>query len=670
MSNCCSAFGIDLGTTNSVGCIFKAGKLEVLCSMNSERTFPSYVAFPSNGRPVFMVGKNAKNRMKTKAKEVIHDVKRLFGVEYDSDIVKNMKKSCAFEIDKDEKGRPVVVYTQNKQRYTKYPQEISSYVLSDIGKAMKAFAGFDIKDVVITVPAYFNSYQRRLTEEAATIAGLNTIKIITEPEAAAFAYSDINIADQKERTILIYDLGGGTFDVTIMKTNGLKFEELALDGDLLLGGSDFDTVIMNECMKNYEQERGEPFPKNRLGKLRADCEAAKVFLMSQTETTVECDSCDFEWTLTRARMESLLEEMIERTLTICERAMKAANCTKESIDDVVFVGGSTRMLLVENMVTQFFGKTIKHTINPDECVAYGAAKYALYLTLHPELRTQPSSEGGVPDDDLDYDLIPEQPIPEMDKEIKKMGEDMIGDMEISTICYGSVGIADAKMRMNTMIRKGRRLPYSNSIELRNHEANMTELSIPILLGEHSHARRNKIIKRVTITDIKPKPKGENSFYMFFNMDIHGSLSIRVIDNDTGKDMIIKDVEDTMSRKNIKELRNDLQSDIEKNEVYNVFENRKNDACARALDLLRKKPEFTDQLDMLSEQIKKAQSEEELTYLEQQIEVYQLVVCYSTVFIYKQTSIYCTIYNLKEEVGVVERGSDHRVPQIAPCLIEY
>lgn len=328
------------------------------------------------------------------------------------------------------------------------------------------------------------------------------------------------------------------------------------------------------------------------------------------------------------------------------------------------------MLLVENMVTKFFGKSIKHTINPDECVAYGAAKYALYLTLHPELCSQPSRGENTPDEELDYDLIPEPPVPTMDDETKKKGEDMIGDMEISTICYGSVGIADAKMKMNTMIRKGRRLPYSNSIELRNHEANMTELSIPILLGEHSHAKRNKIIKRVTITDIKPKPKGENSFYMFFNMDIHGSLSIRVIDNDTGKDMIIKDVEDTMSGKNIKELRNDLQNDIEKNMVYTALENRKNDACARALDLLRKKPEFTDQLYMLAEQIKKAKSEEELTYLEQQIEVYQLVVCYCTIFMYKQTSIYCTIYNLKEEVGVVERGSDHRVQQIAPCLIEY
>ena len=624
--NCATAYGIDLGTTNSVACIFKGGKLETLCAKSSERVYPSYVSFPSTGRPAYLVGKTAKDKMKSRPKEVIHDVKRLFGVNYDSDIVKTMKKTCSFEIENDGQGNPVVAYTQSGNKITRYPQEISSYVLGLISQDMKDFAGFDINNVIITVPAYFNAYQRHLTEDAAKIAGLNVLDIITEPEAAAFAYMDINIDDNKPRNILIYDLGGGTFDVTIMRVEGTKFEELALDGDLFLGGSDFDAIIMKEFIDAYEQETGNKISERRLAKLRFACESAKIDLMKQRETEISIDD-DFVWTLTSPRMDALLEDKIKQTLVVCERALKSAGLKPGDIDDIVLVGGSTRLNLVEKMVPEYFGKPVKQTVNPDECVAYGAAKYALFLLGHgnnevklvqvqdkkKQATTQPTAEPSVPS-------IPDIPDIPSDSDATAI----IGKMdavEMKTICFGSVGIPDAKMHMNKIIRKGRQLPYEKSIEIHNTEANITEMCIPVLQGEHSHASKNTIINRINITNIQPKPVGGNTFYMFFTMDKHGSLSIRVVDNDTGNDMKIHDIRYDITDDKIDGMKRAFQDDMKKNEEYLRIADEKTKAEDMIYAILREKPQFDVELTSIRQELTQAETMDQLKFIQAKIKQY-------------------------------------------------
>ena len=627
--NCATAYGIDLGTTNSVACIFKGGKLETLCAKSSERVYPSYVSFPSTGRPAYLVGKTAKDKMKSRPKEVIHDVKRLFGVNYDSDIVKTMKETCSFEIENDGQGNPVVAYTQSGNKITRYPQEISSYVLGLISQDMKDFAGFDINNVIITVPAYFNAYQRHLTEDAAKIAGLNVLDIITEPEAAAFAYMDINIDDNKPRNILIYDLGGGTFDVTIMRVEGTKFEELALDGDLFLGGSDFDAIIMKEFIDAYEQETGNTISKKRLAKLRFACESAKIDLMKQRETEISIDD-DFVWTLTSPRMDALLEDKIKQTLVVCERALKSAGLKPGDIDDIVLVGGSTRLNLVEKMVPEYFGKPVKQTVNPDECVAYGAAKYALFLLGHgnnevklvqvqdkkKQATTQPTAEPSVPS----VPSIPDIPDIPSDSDATAI----IGKMdavEMKTICFGSVGIPDAKMHMNMIIRKGRQLPYEKSIEIHNTEANITEMCIPVLQGEHSHASKNTIINRINITNIQPKPVGGNTFYMLFTMDKHGSLSIRVVDNDTGNDMKIHDIRYDITDDKIDGMKRAFQDDMKKNEEYLRIADEKTKAEDMIYAILREKPQFDVELTSIRQELTQAETMDQLKFIQAKIKQY-------------------------------------------------
>ena len=627
--NCATAYGIDLGTTNSVACIFKGGKLETLCAKSSERVYPSYVSFPSTGRPAYLVGKTAKDKMKSRPKEVIHDVKRLFGVNYDSDIVKTMKETCSFEIENDGQGNPVVAYTQSGNKITRYPQEISSYVLGLISQDMKDFAGFDINNVIITVPAYFNAYQRHLTEDAAKIAGLNVLDIITEPEAAAFAYMDINIDDNKPRNILIYDLGGGTFDVTIMRVEGTKFEELALDGDLFLGGSDFDAIIMKEFIDAYEQETGNTISKKRLAKLRFACESAKIDLMKQRETEISIDD-DFVWTLTSPRMDALLEDKIKQTLVVCERALKSAGLKPGDIDDIVLVGGSTRLDLVEKMVSEYFGKPVKQNVNPDECVAYGAAKYALFLLGHgnnevklvqvqdkkKQATTQPTAEPSVPS----VPSIPDIPDIPSDSDATAI----IGKMdavEMKTICFGSVGIPDAKMHMNMIIRKGRQLPYEKSIEIHNTEANITEMCIPVLQGEHSHASKNTIINRINITNIQPKPVGGNTFYMLFTMDKHGSLSIRVVDNDTGNDMKIHDIRYDITDDKIDGMKRAFQDDMKKNEEYLRIADEKIKAEDMIYAILREKPQFDVELTSIRQELTQAETMDQLKFIQAKIKQY-------------------------------------------------
>ena len=289
-----STCGIDLGTTNSAVGIVKNGVIELSTDKTGKKLIPSYVAYPPNAKPPFLVGATARARMATRPDGVIYDCKRLIGMNYNDEVVERMRKYASFDIVDDGNNKPLISVKQNGETTTKTPEEVGAIILRYLKEQIREYAGNpDLNDVVITVPAYFNQKQRQATKDAGTIAGLNVLEIISEPVAAAYAYADQNDigADEKEKTILIYDLGGGTFDVTIMTVKGNNYREIGLDGDLFLGGSDFDVIIMEEVIRAYNEENDEPLTARQKGKLRSKCEDAKVMLKTVYENEIEDDVC-------------------------------------------------------------------------------------------------------------------------------------------------------------------------------------------------------------------------------------------------------------------------------------------------------------------------------------------------------------------------------------------
>ena len=375
-----STFGVDLGTTNSVAAIWKNGTVDVIAYKTGSRLFPSYVAYNKKNPANSVIGQFAKQKMESPSYGVFHSCKRLLGVPYNSNIVKIMKDSVGYDIREDAKGKLVVAIKTDKGDIVKHPEDVGAMILSAIAEEMKAYAGFDIRNVVITVPAYFDQYKRDLTKLAGQIAGLNVRAIISEPQAAAYAYLDYT-DNRKKSTFMIYDLGGGTFDVTILRCEGNQFTELATDGDVFCGGFDFDKLILDKIKGLYEEETKRPFPINLTAKVLAKCEQAKIALLGSTNSPIQVNF-DHTYMLYRAEMNRLIGPKLEDTLKICDRAIQSAGIEVSEIDHIILVGGSTRLKLVGELLEKHFPNIpIKGNISPDECVAYGAAKYAHNLSI-------------------------------------------------------------------------------------------------------------------------------------------------------------------------------------------------------------------------------------------------------------------------------------------------
>ena len=353
-----TVFGIDLGTTNSVAAIFRNGSVEMVVDRNGSCITPSYVYFPRSGNPPYICGFVAKDRVNTTPREVVHSCKRLIGAKYSDPIVGIMQQSVPFSIvdekskpnvddekskpnvddEKskpivdDGKSKPMIAFQQNGEEKMRYPEQVSSYILEHLKKLTQTFAGFDIKDVVITVPARYTQIQRQIVRDAASIAGLNAADIIPEPVAAAYAYADVmnigNAEAEREKIVLIYDLGGGTFDVTIMKINGMEFTELALGGDPLLGGSDFDRMIRDDVIETYREEAEEEYgelSKRDIDKLLKKCEEAKIDLRALLDTEIVInDDIDWTYNLSRSHMNSLIGGKIDESIRLCDEAIARA----------------------------------------------------------------------------------------------------------------------------------------------------------------------------------------------------------------------------------------------------------------------------------------------------------------------------------------------------------
>ena len=614
--NDCKAFGIDLGTTNTLACFYRNGKFEMLTSNFTEEKYPSVVAFPSNSSS-FIIGKNAKETAKSRPKDVIYDVKRLIGIDYDSEIVRTMQKNCSFTIKDDGNNKPVIAYKQNGVEYTKYPHEISAIVLSQIAHDMKERTGFDIKDVVITVPAYFSQHQRKLTEDAARIAGLNVLEIITEPQATILAATD-NYQDDKERTVFLYDFGGGTFDVSILRVCGMEFEVLALDGDLFLGGNDIDTIIMNAFIFVYEEEKGIEFPERQKLLLRWEVEKAKKLLMSDECSQIAC--CNFEWNLTREFLNSLIATIIDSTFVVCQRALNTAHLTVQDIDEVYAVGNSSRLQLVQEKVREFFRRDeITGTLNQGEAIAVGAARYANYLLTHPK---KTSCIG----DSMIVEEVAETTIP-----LFPINPPILTPpIQFKTKAYSDIGVILPSGRFKPIIKKNQRLPCNENYSVTNIRDNMTEITIPIIqrtIYQNYNAEKKvyeNIIRytknsEIKITDVTPMSKGENNILMFVDMNEHGSMSIEIEDLDTGNEMQFTDILTATTEEEINSKREELNNQMQKNIENNQMNNLKNELLNRCSIVMNKNPTAINQL---VNDVRKCQSITELRKIEKRLSQFE------------------------------------------------
>merc|ERR1712070_426257 len=387
------AIGIDLGTTYSCVGVWQHDRVEIIANDQGNRTTPSFVAFTDSER---LIGDSAKNQVAMNPKNTVFDAKRLIGRKFSDPQVQHDMKEFSYTIVKGEAEKPMIEVEFHGEKKTFAAEEISSMVLVKMREVAEAFLGRDVKNAVVTVPAYFNDSQRQATKDAAVIAGLNCLRIINEPTAAAIAYGlDKKNSSTAEKNVLIFDLGGGTFDVFLLTIEEGIFEVKATNGHTHLGGEDFDNKLVDFCMADFKKKTGLDITKNprALRRLRTQCEKAKRILSSAHQAPIECETLaegeDYNTNISRAKFEELCMDLFRKCMPPVENVLKDSQIGKGQIHEIVLVGGSTRIPKVQSMLSDFFnGKTLNKSINPDEAVAYGAAVQAAILTGQGNEKTQ------------------------------------------------------------------------------------------------------------------------------------------------------------------------------------------------------------------------------------------------------------------------------------------